>query len=189
MNRANSVRNRNRLPVSVHSICACPEADARQRVLTAGAAVRRRRGIPRKPLTRRRTAGDSTPPPGSMPPPLPRRSSACAVVCYRQRTRRRWRRGHTAVASPSMHRCASLPLTAPNGTGCCTIASGRRSRWNGYAKSIPGPAATPGQSSLRSVQISHELLRRSRRRDGGVGLLNGARGPLRAPGLARSASG
>jgi hypothetical protein len=63
--------------------------------------------------------------------------SSCAVVCYRAMMHRRRRNRNMAVASPSMPRCASRPLTAPAVTSHCVTAPGHRSPWTGGANSIP----------------------------------------------------
>ena len=77
-------------------------------------------------------------------------AGSCAAACCRLMTRRRWRNGSTAAASPSMPRCASRRLTAPDASGCCAIAPGRRSLWTGCTSAIPSSCSTRAPSLARA---------------------------------------
>ncbi len=66
-----------------------------------------------------------------------------AVACCRAMTPVRWRNGNTAVASPSMARCASRLPTVPDASGCCVIAPGHRSPFTACASATASTSSTP----------------------------------------------
>ena len=78
-------------------------------------------------------------------------------------TRRRWRNGNTAAASPSMARCALRPLTAPGASGCSATAPAHRSppaRSPLPNQRIVVPPATPAHPGLR-VRPAPQLVART----------------------------